>query len=330
MARDSDWVLPALLFVTLQYVVATALSIRLGFPHIPPLLGYFIIGMMVVVAGGVLLLLRSMWKLIRAGEQRPAAALWGQFTINRTNLLFAVLGIQLVVLQIGSLTWLKTLMPLIVPFWADPMLADLDHAILGTDAWRLVTWLKPAEPLINICYGLWFPIKSATMAAILISPPSFRKSRAALAYFFTVGIFGVLGEYALSSAGPLFYQMLGLGDRFAELPLTYAVQTARGYLWVNYTTGGDAIGAGISAMPSIHVALAAWVALAVRSVFPRASLFAWAFYGLILVGSVYLGWHYASDGVAGTLAALISWKMAGAVMKWRTGSVRRQAVLGTA
>jgi membrane-associated phospholipid phosphatase len=330
MGRDSDWVLPALVFVAFQYAVALTLSARLGFPHVPPLFGYFLVGMVVTVAGGVFLMLRSMWHLMAAGEQRPASALLTQLAANKSRILIGILGIQLVVLQIGSLTWLKSMMPLVVPFWADPMLADLDKAIFGTDPWRLLLWLKPAEPLIDHVYALWFPAKSLVMAAILISPPGFRKSRAALAYFFTVGLFGVLGQYAFSSAGPLFYEMAGFGTRFADMPLTPVVQTARAYLWNTYLTGGEAIGSGISAMPSVHVALAAWIALSLRSVFPRMAILGWTFFGFIMVGSVYLGWHYAVDGIAGTLAAAVSWKLAGIVVKGRARAGQGPVVMGAA
>ena len=328
--RDSDWVIPALVFVAFQYPLAFALSMRLGFPHVPPIFGYFVIGLVVTVAGGVILMLRSMWHLVRAGEQHPAAVLLAQLRANRSRILVGMLGIQLVVLQVGSLTWLKSMMPLVVPFWADPMLADLDQAIFGTDPWRLLMWMKPAEPLIDYVYALWFPAKSLVMFSILVSPPGFRKSRAALAYFFTIGLFGVIGQYAFSSAGPLFYEIAGFGSRFADMPLTPVVQSARAYLWNVYLTGGDNIGAGISAMPSIHVALAAWIAFSVRSVFPRLAILGWTFFGFILVGSVYLGWHYAVDGIAGTLAAVVSWKLAEVVVRARARTEPMPAAMGAA
>ena len=312
-ASDEQWVIPAALFVAVQYAIAVAVSLALGFPHLPPLIGYLVIGGIVMVAGAVAVLLRAMWQLYRAGEAAPTRALLRLGRDHRSRLLVGAIGIQLVVLQVGSLTWLKTLMPLIIPFWADPLLADIDYWLfLGIDPWRLTLPLKPLEPLIDTVYALWFPIKSYTMAVILISLPSFRKSRAILAYFYTVGLFGVLGQYLLSSAGPLFYETAGFGSRFVELEphLTPVVKSARAYLWNVYTTGGDAIGGGISAMPSVHVAVAAWVALAVRSLYRPLAILGWAFFAIIMVGSVYLGWHYAVDGIVGWLAALAAWKLA--------------------
>ena len=312
-ASDAQWVVPAAIFVAAQYAIAVVASLALGFPHLPPLVGYLVIGGVATVGGAVVLLLRTMWTLYRSGDAEPARALRRLGREHRSRLLVAAIGIQLVVLQVGSLTWLKSLMPLIVPFWADPMLADLDYWLfLGHDPWRLLLPLKPIEPLIDTIYALWFPIKAYTMAIILISLPSFRKSRAILAYFYTIGIFGVLGQYLLSSAGPLFYEMAGFGTRFTEMEphLSPMVKAARAYLWNSYITGGDAIGGGISAMPSIHVAIAAWVALAVRSLFRPLAIIGWAFFAVIMVGSVYLGWHYAVDGIAGALAALVAWKLA--------------------
>jgi hypothetical protein len=310
---DEDWVIPAAMFVGVQYAIALSLSVALGFPHIPPLLGYVTIGAMVTVCGGVWLLLRTLWRLYRSGIDHPAREIAALIASHQRRLAIAILGIQLVVLQMGSLTWLKTLMPLVVPFWADAYLANLDAVIFGTDPWRLLTpALDPIGPFIDAVYAAWFPIKSFVVAALLISLPSFSKSRAALAYFYTVGIFGVLGQYAFSSAGPLFYEMAGFGDRFADLEghLTPAVKATRAYLWQSYVTGGDRIGTGISAMPSIHVALATWVALTLRCASPRAAILGWAFLITILVGSVYLGWHYAVDGIAGVAAAAVSWALA--------------------
>jgi hypothetical protein len=315
---DEDWVIPAVVFVGSQYAIALTLSAALGFPHIPPLLGYVTIGALVTVAGGVWLLLRTLWRLYRAGIDHPAREIATLVRRNQGRLAIGILGIQLVVLQMGSLTWLKTLMPLLVPFWADPYLANLDASIFGSDPWRLLTpALDPIGPFIDAVYAAWFPVKSFVVAALLISLPSFNKSRAALAYFFTVGIFGVLGQYAVSSAGPLFYGMAGFGTRFADLEshLTPAVKVTRAYLWDSYVTGGDRIATGISAMPSIHVALAAWVALTLQSSFPRLAVLGWAFFTTILVGSVYLGWHYAADGIAGAGAALVAWGLAGRTVR---------------
>jgi hypothetical protein len=316
-SRDAEWVFPATIFVAIQYGLALPLSAALGFPHVPPLFGYFVISCVVTVAGSVVLLVRALWHLYRKGEEHPTRALLKMIAQYRIRLLVGAWGIQLVQFQVGSLTWLKTLMPMVVPFWADPYLADLDNFLFfGMDPWRLLRpALDPIGPTIASVYLLWFPIKAYVVWILLLSLPAHRKSRAMLAYFLTFGIFGVVGQYALSSAGPIFYELLGHGRRFAELnaQISPSVAAGRDYLWHTYLAGGDKIGGGISAMPSMHVAMALWAALAVQSLFRPFAWAGWLFFTMILIGSVYLGWHYAVDSFAGAGAALIAWGIAGRV-----------------
>ena len=77
-----------------------------------------------------------------------------------------------------------------------------------------------------------------------------------------------------------------------------------GYLWNFHVNQMPAVGAGISAMPSLHIATVAWIYLVFRShrskMAPLAGLFALYIFAL----SVALGWHYAVDGFAGALGAV--------------------------
>jgi hypothetical protein len=121
---------------------------------------------------------------------------------------------------------------------------------------------------------------------------------------------GTLGQYLGASAGPIFYESIQLGDRFAELPISPLTAAAREYLWVNYLKDGGLIGSGISAMPSMHVAIALWIAMVVRSLLPRLQILGWAYFVIILVGSVHLGWHYAVDGIVASALVPLVWIMA--------------------
>ena len=104
---------------------------------------------------------------------------------------------------------------------------------------------------------------------------------------------------------------MGFGDRFAHLPLEPWVRTAASYLWYQYAHEGGEIGGGISAMPSLHVAIAAWVALVFRAYVSRAQIIGWAWFAAILFGSVYLGWHYAVDGIVAVAISFGAWAIAG-------------------
>jgi hypothetical protein len=66
----------------------------------------------------------------------------------------------------------------------------------------------------------------------------------------------------------------------------------------------------MSAMPSIHVAIAVWMWLTARSLSPAAAPAALAYAVFIWIASVQLGWHYASDGLAGAFGMVAVWWIA--------------------
>jgi membrane-associated phospholipid phosphatase len=65
----------------------------------------------------------------------------------------------------------------------------------------------------------------------------------------------------------------------------------------------------LSAMPSLHVGIAFLNALYFLHKNKAAALAAFAYFLIILIGSVYLGWHYAVDGYAGAACAWAIWAL---------------------
>lgn len=295
-----SWAVPAAGIVALEYVVALMIGWRVGFHYSIPFAAYLISALTIISIGLFALLA---FRLLES-RNGPAPLAPGRFYS------FAV-GVLLVALQFAVLNWLKIMLPIAQPFWADQALADLDAAIFGTDPWRishaLFGW---ASSLIDRAYVTWAPLKFAALFALVLLPDGPRKTRALLAYFLIVSI-GCLGQYLLPAAGPVFYSQIGLGNRFVDLPAGPWVATAADYLWQDYLRGGGNIGTGISAMPSLHVAIAAWMALVLRSYIPKVQAVGWAYFALILIGSVHLGWHYAVDGLIGAGGALLVWRLIG-------------------
>ncbi|MEO7635481.1 MAG: phosphatase PAP2 family protein, partial [Sphingomicrobium sp.] len=82
-------------------------------------------------------------------------------------------------------------------------------------------------------------------------------------------------------------------------------------MWASLANRRPGFVAGVSAMPSLHVAISVWIWLAARSLLPRAAPFALAYAMFMWVASVQLGWHYVSDGVAGALGIVALWWLAG-------------------
>jgi len=219
-------------------------------------------------------------------------------------------GVILVALQIGVLTWTKTMLPIASSFWADPLLASMDHAIFHAEPWRVAQSLFGwAEPLIDKVYISWVPVKLVTLILLVALPESRAKTQALLSYFILMAMVAI-GQYLLPSAGPTFYAQIGFGGRFAALPTEPWVATVKSYLWQDYLRGGGKLGTGISAMPSLHVAIALWVALVLRAYLPSFSIIGFAYCVIILIGSVLLGWHYVVDGIAAIGITLVAWQAA--------------------
>jgi uncharacterized membrane protein YesL len=310
MGRALDWVIPALAIVAVEYAIALSIGFTVGFHYELPTKSYVITTMTIsalVLTGALLIQLgRYAWQ----GERNPTSRLLLEIRQSRLRICGILLGCLLVGMQIGALTWLKTMLPVTQRFWADVPLAEADRMLFGRDAWVVSHELFGSiSAFLDRCYVTWAPVKFATLIGVIVSAASPMRSRAMLAYFLTVST-GCLAQYAMPSAGPVFYAHLGLGSRFASMPIEPWVAAARDYLWADYLSGGGKPGGGISAMPSMHVAVAMWIALVVRAYFPRLQLMGWAYFAAILIGSVHLGWHYALDGIASIAIASIAWMAA--------------------
>lgn len=279
---------------------------------------------------GVPLFLGHLYRLHRSGEARPLARLAIDLRDNAQRFLAVLVAVQIVALSSSSFSALKAAMPSVVPFHLDPALADLERWMFGTDPWRashaLFGW---ATPLIDRIYLLWLPTLIIAFYAVLLSRPSALKTRALVSYALAWPLLGTIGAYLLSSAGPIFQKRMFGSDSglIAALEAGGANGSLFAYekLWAAHSDGAPLIGGGISAMPSMHIALAAWIALVVRTAHPRLAWVAWAYVAVIWFGSVHLGWHYVLDGAAGIAGIAAIWHISGKLLKrqrdWTLGPI---------
>ena len=82
-------------------------------------------------------------------------------------------------------------------------------------------------------------------------------------------------------------------------------------MWAARASGHPGLVAGISALPSMHVAISLCMLLTARKLAPKAVPLAAAYFLFIWVASVQLGWHYAADGLASVAGMLAIWALAG-------------------
>jgi hypothetical protein len=226
----------------------------------------------------------------------------------------------------GAFTLFKSLIPSINPYVWDPTFARWDEALhFGLAPWQ---WLQPwlGYPLVtkavNWLYNFWF----APLWFIWIWQAFSLRDRSLRLQFFyslllTWILLGIASATFFSSAGPCYYGRLVTGpDPFTPLmEYLYSANdqyevwalTAQEMLWGYYTTGDIEIGSGISAMPSMHVAM---VFIFVLLGFRTAKWLGWLFLAYLVViqiGSVHLAWHYAIDGYVAMIGAAFFWWISG-------------------
>jgi len=149
----------------------------------------------------------------------------------------------------------------------------------------------------------------------------------------------VLGTFlaiVFSSAGPAYYSHLyGGPNPYAPLLnhlmdvnqrhplLAVRIQQA---LWNAEKAGVASGGAGVSAMPSLHVAMAELCAIVGRRSGSRVVAYSLTVFSILtLLASVYLGAHYALDGYVSILGVHLLWRASGFLVR-RYGTVDRSAL----
>lgn len=232
----------------------------------------------------------------------------------------------------AAIMFLKAAIPQIIPFAWDPLIADLDRLLhFGTDPYRLLLPLVGGvipTAIINFAYHFWMVMIYFCMflAAFSRADGPRGDKGAGRIYLMAHVVIWILGGNALalvfSSAGPVYFERLGHGDTFvplmahldqvSQLTTVWALNVQE-MVWNSYLEGANI---GISAMPSMHLATSTLMALYAFHHSRWLGRVMVGFVGIILVGSVYLGWHYAIDSYLGIAVGLLGWRLAVWLVGW--------------
>jgi hypothetical protein len=331
-------VVPFTLFVLLEGSVRPAELIRL--------MAMFI-GIAVLLVGSGLVFFAGV-ELIRRGrrsgwQERPATgllrALQAKWAADR---LFSVLWpILLFLLLVPSFNAFKQRILPHAGFVYDPQLAGMDRWLFGSDPGLLLHRLigSPATTgFLDAVYHSWFV--PTTLGLCLVGFCAGRRTRAQymLSYIGVWLLLGALLAFAFPAAGPAFYAAV-VGESGAAPFAAVHAQLARAgetrfltslgnqaYLVQNLGAPELVIGGGISAIPSVHNAMAVLFALVSFRAHWVLGIAMTLFALLIWAASVYLNWHYAVDGIVGAAGAVAVWFASGRVVDALLTTLNRRKV----
>ena len=260
-----------------------------------------------------------------AAPKQPVRAM---IDIIRRRGMLAVFVVATFALGLAAFTTYKLNIPTFVPFYGDKAMADIDDFLHGGPPWKIAhsvdsemtSWI-----VSRTYYGTWFFewFGMAFLAAFHARQPLHQRYLVALAL--TTAVIGTFLATLFSSVGPIFYDQLLNETRYADLyealrhyPYNEHIVRHSEYLLQNYRAGSSELGTGISAMPSMHVAIATLNAFYLARLNRWCGVVGWVFAVLILFGSVYTGWHYALDGYVSVAVVSLIWWLSASISEYKS------------
>jgi hypothetical protein len=225
---------------------------------------------------------------------------------------------------------LKSIVPLLRDELFDRRLGDIDRSVFGgRDPAQVLHDLLGtgiSAEFLSVIYGLFFVFVPVSVALALVVP---RDPRPGLFFVTALSLNWVLaaGSYfLLPSLGPVYAQP----ENFADLPSTDVshLQTALLNQRTDFLHDPAAAGAAqsIGAFASLHVSIFFTAALATLLLGAprRVCAVVWALLALTVLATLYFGWHYVLDDVAGMLIAITSLALARALTGFELRTARRR------
>lgn len=304
----------------LALVTAAALDKRLVDPE--GFLGPSWLRLPLLVFGALLLdmLPRTLWySRLHPRKMWPIVTERWHSHWNRERMLLVVLGLVCFYITYVSYRNLKSFLPEVMGLDADydRPLHLLDqalffgnepavvlHSIFGTTIVAhflsyIYLWFLPLVPLgltawliwsRNISFGYWFATSQCLAWAL-----------------------GTASYYILPTTGPGF-EYLWLYEGLDNTPTTQLMESlAYGREAVNWVAGFDSAVQSVAGFASLHTAITLLVALMAQYTIRTrwVKIVFWVNFGVTILATLYFGWHYVADDVAGVAIAVISFYLGG-------------------
>ena len=216
----------------------------------------------------------------------------------------------------------KSYLPLARPEIVDSDLANFERGVFGTDPSTLLHQLLGtgvSAQVLSTVYLLFLTFVPISVGVALV----WSTDRAGGLWWVSVlsinWVLGVMSYFVLPSMGPAFYEP----HLFAGLPDTGTASLQAALMEDRRAFVADPVGSGqlqsIAAFASLHVSIVfagTLVAHMLRA--PRTLRIAmWIYLGLTSAATIYFGWHYVVDDVAGFVIGFASVYLGAVLTGWR-------------
>jgi hypothetical protein len=216
----------------------------------------------------------------------------------------------------------KSYLPLARPELLDSDLSNFERGLFGTDPSTILHDLLGtgvSAQVLSTVYLLFLTFVPISVGVTLV----WSTNRAGALWWVSVlsinWVVGVLSYFVLPSMGPAFTEP----HLFAGLPETGASSLQDALMEDRRTFLADPTGSGglqsIAAFASLHISIVfagALVAHLLRA--PRVMRIGmWVYLGLTFPATIYFGWHYVVDDVAGFAIGLASVYLGAVLTGWR-------------
>lgn len=319
--------------------IAVAVSLHIGIPIRDPegaLLGRRMVGPVLLMGLFAFLdSLRRAWRLQRGGTDGRLFTLAVQTFLARwwwKRLALAVVGFMSFAFTYLAYRNLKSFVSLVdyrtydqqllavdrwMAFGTDP--ANLLHELLGTGvAAHVLSWI----------YLIYIPLVAISVSAALAFVERLREAYVFVATYMWCWILGTASYYAIPTLGP-FASKERIFDDLDPTNVTRLQQALVNHrLKLHADNVGDVVVGGIAGFASLHTAIVVAVVLLMR--YYRQPVLYWASIAFLvptLLATIYFGWHFIVDDLAGVFIGWFSFVLGRATVYPRILMVwRRRAV----